>query len=80
MFGVESMPYCCAAKSMANERGAIHLAVECVIHIVRRLGAGSVEFGKSGCGGFEILNICCLTRLRELGSGDVNMSCGSKMH
>jgi hypothetical protein len=36
MFGVESMPYCCAAKSIAKERGANHLAVECEIPMLKR--------------------------------------------
>ena len=35
MFGVESMPYCCAAKSMMKEVSAIQRAAECEIPILK---------------------------------------------
>lgn len=35
MFGVESMPYCCAAKSIRKEAGATQQAVECEIPILK---------------------------------------------
>lgn len=35
MLGLDSMPYCWAAKSMAKERGATQRAVECEIPILK---------------------------------------------
>ena len=35
MFGVASMPYCWAEKSMRKENGAAQRAVECVVPILR---------------------------------------------
>ncbi len=48
MLGVESMPYCCAVKSIANEMGATHLAVECVMLILARLVLVRLEFVNLG--------------------------------
>ena len=46
ILGVEKIPYCCAAKSYTNDRGAITRAVECVTPMLSRLCSCELLFSE----------------------------------